>query len=72
MIDMLLTVGGLVALVIGAEVMIRGAVDIAFRARISPLVVGLTVVSMGTSAPELLVSLIAAMKGSSAIAIGNV
>ncbi len=72
MIDMLLTVGGLVALVIGAEVMIRGAVDIAFRARISPLVVGLTVVSMGTSAPELLVSLIAAMKGSSAIAVGNV
>lgn len=72
MMDILLTLGGLIALVIGAEVMIRGAVDIAFRARISPLVVGLTVVSMGTSAPELLVSLIAAMKGSSAIAIGNV
>ncbi len=70
--DILLTLGGLVALVIGAEVMIRGAVDLALRARISPLVVGLTVVSMGTSAPELLVSLIAAMKGSSAIAIGNV
>ncbi len=72
MMDILLTLGGLIALVIGAEVMIRGAVDIAFRARISPLVVGLTVVSMGTSAPELLVSLIAAMKGSSAIAVGNV
>jgi len=72
MIDILLTLGGLVALVIGAEVMIRGAVELALRARISPLVIGLTVVSMGTSAPELLVSLLAAMKGSSAIAIGNV
>lgn len=70
--DILLTLGGLVALIVGAEVMVRGAVDLALRARISPLVVGLTVVSIGTSAPELLVSLIAAMKGSSAMAIGNV
>lgn len=72
MMDLLLTLGGLIVLVIGAEVMVRGAVDLALRARISPLVIGLTVVSMGTSAPELLVSLLAAMKGSSAIAIGNV
>lgn len=70
--DILLTLGGLLILVVGAELMIRGAVDLALRARISPLVVGLTVVSIGTSAPELLVSLMAALKGSNAIAIGNV
>jgi cation:H+ antiporter len=70
--DILLTLGGLLLLVFGAEIMVRGAVELALRARISPLVVGLTVVSMGTSAPELLVSLLAAMKGSSTIAIGNV
>jgi cation:H+ antiporter len=70
--DILLTLGGLIVLVVGAEIMVRGAVELALRARISPLVVGLTVVSLGTSAPELLVSLMAAMKGSSVIAIGNV
>jgi cation:H+ antiporter len=70
--DILLTLGGLLLLVFGAEIMVRGAVELALRARISPLVVGLTVVSMGTSAPELLVSLLAALKGSSTIAIGNV
>ena len=72
MMDILLTIVGLVVLVLGAEGMIRGAVDIALRARLSPLVVGLTVVSLGTSAPELLVSLMAAMKGSSVMAVGNV
>jgi cation:H+ antiporter len=70
--DALLTLGGLTVMVVGAELMVRGAVDLALRARISPLVVGLTVVSIGTSAPELLVSLLAALKGSSDIAIGNV
>ena len=72
MMDWFLTLGGLIVLVLGAEGMVRGAVDLALRARISPLVIGLTVVSIGTSAPELLVSLLAAMKGSSSIAIGNV
>jgi cation:H+ antiporter len=70
--DALLTVVGLGCLVLGAEVMIRGAVALAFRARITPLVVGLTVVSMGTSVPELLVSLLAALKGSTVVAVGNV
>ncbi|MBK9176071.1 MAG: sodium:calcium antiporter [Flavobacteriales bacterium] len=72
MTDLLVTLGGLVVLVAGADLMVRGAVDLALRARISPLVIGLTVVSIGTSAPELLVSLLAAIKGSPAIAIGNV
>lgn len=72
MTELLLTLLGLVVLVAGAEAMVRGAVDLALRAHISPLVIGLTVVSMGTSAPELLVSLTAALQGAPAIAIGNV
>ncbi|TWU39564.1 sodium:calcium antiporter [Novipirellula artificiosorum] len=63
---------GLVVLVIGAEFLVRGAVTLAEVARISPLVVGLTVVAFGTSAPELAVSTISGLKGDSAIALGNV
>lgn len=70
--DVLLTVIGLLLLVLGAEVLVRGATEIALRARISPLVVGLTVVALGTSLPELLVSLLAAWKGNPELAIGNV
>ena len=70
--DLFLTFLGLAILVAGAELMVRGAVDLALRAHVSPLVIGLTVVSMGTSAPELLVSLVAAFKGTPDIAIGNV
>jgi cation:H+ antiporter len=72
MTDLLITLGGLLVLVVGAELLVRGAVDLALRARISPLVIGLTVVSMGTSAPELVVSLLAAIEGNSDISIGNV
>lgn len=70
--ELLLTLLGALVLIVAAEFMLRGAVDIALRARISPLVVGLTVVSLGTSLPELLVSLIAALNGSPGIALGNV
>ena len=63
---------GLVALVVGGEFLVRGAVAIAYRYKLSPLVVGMTIVSFGTSAPELLVSLQAALTGSPDIAIGNV
>jgi len=70
--DALFAVIGLLGLVLGAELMVRGSVDLALKARISPLVVGLTVVSIGTSAPELLVSVLAALKGAPDIAIGNV
>ncbi|MDO9467808.1 MAG: calcium/sodium antiporter [Thiobacillus sp.] len=68
----LLFVLGLVALVIGAEVMVRGASRLAVSWGISPLVVGLTVVAFGTSAPEMAVSVDAALSGSSDLAIGNV
>lgn len=63
---------GLLVLVAGGEIMVKGAVGIALKFKVSTLVIGLTVVSFGTSAPELLVSLQAAAEGKPAIAIGNV
>jgi cation:H+ antiporter len=63
---------GLAALSVGAEVLVRGASQLAVRIGISPLVVGLTVVAFGTSAPEFVVSLGAALKGEADVAIGNV
>ncbi len=67
-----LFVGGLVALIAGAELLVRGASKLAFSFGISPLVVGLTIVAFGTSAPEVAVSVGAALKGQADIAIGNV
>lgn len=65
-------VGGLVLLFIGGEGLIRGSSNLAIKIGITPLVVGLTVVAFGTSAPELVVSLKAALIGNSAISLGNV
>lgn len=63
--------GGLIALIVGAELLVRGASRLAARVGISSLVVGLTVVAFGTSSPELAVSLIAALRGDGSIAVGN-
>ena len=68
----LLFVLGLAALVAGAEALVRGASRLAVSWGISPLVVGLTVVAFGTSAPEMAVSVGAALAGSADLAIGNV
>lgn len=68
----LLFVLGLLGLFFGGEYLVRGASSIARRFGISPLVIGLTIVGFGTSAPELLVSVNAALAGQPAIAIGNV
>ena len=68
----LLFVLGLLGLFFGGEFLVRGASSIARRFGISPLVIGLTIVGFGTSAPELLVSVNAALAGQPAIAIGNV
>lgn len=65
-------VGGLVLLLLGGELLVRSAVGLALKLRISPLVVGLTIVSSATSAPELIVSLQAAIDGHADIALGNV
>jgi cation:H+ antiporter len=70
--DFIYLLGGLVLLFISGELLVKGAVSVAYRFKISKLVVGLTVVSLGTSAPELFVSLMAAINGHSDIAIGNV
>jgi len=71
-VTLLLFVGGLILLVAGAELLVRGASRIAALAGISPLVVGLTVVAFGTSAPELAVSSVASLRGDADIAVGNV
>jgi cation:H+ antiporter len=63
---------GLAALFFGGEFLVRGASAVARHFRLSPMVIGLTVVGFGTSAPELLVSLQAALEEQPAIAIGNV
>lgn len=63
---------GLVVLTLGAEFLVRGASSIAARLGLSPLVIGLTVVAFGTSAPELAVSLKAALAGQGGIALGNI
>ena len=69
----LLSLGaGLVLLTIGAEYLVRGAISLANRLGMPPLLIGLTVVGFGTSMPELLVSLQAALGGAPAIAVGNV
>ncbi|MEQ9366411.1 MAG: calcium/sodium antiporter [Leptospirales bacterium] len=65
-------VAGLALLVAGADVMVRGASRLALGLGISPLVVGLTIVAYGTSAPELAVSLRAAVAGNGQIVLGNV
>ena len=63
---------GLILLVFGGEFLVRSSVGLSFKLNISKMVIGMTVVSFATSAPELLVSLQAALDGSPAIAINNV
>ncbi|MFP4502838.1 MAG: calcium/sodium antiporter [Candidatus Hydrogenedentota bacterium] len=69
---MVYVAGGLAALVIGAELLVRGASRLAALAGISPLVVGLTIVACGTSAPELAVSVQASLSGNAGLTVGNV
>ncbi|MFW2339200.1 MAG: calcium/sodium antiporter [Acidimicrobiia bacterium] len=68
----LLFLGGLVLLVGGAELLVRGASNLATALGIPPLVVGLTVVALGTSAPELAISVGSVLSGEAALAVGNV
>lgn len=71
-VTVLLLLAGLALLVLGGEVLVRGAGGLARAAGMSPLVVGLTVVSFATSAPELAVTVDAALSGSPGLAVGNV
>ncbi|MGI1946438.1 calcium/sodium antiporter [Shewanella glacialipiscicola] len=64
--------GGFIILTLGAEALVSGASSIALRLGITPLIIGLTIVAFGTSAPELAVSVKSALAGNSGIALGNV
>ena len=70
--DILFLVGGLLLILLGANGLTDGAASVAKRFRIPSIVIGLTIVAFGTSAPELAVSVSSALKGSADIAIGNV
>lgn len=71
-IDFLKLFGGFVYLLMGGELLVRGALGLSKESNIPPVVVGMTVVAMGTSAPELMVSTFSSLSGYPGIAIGNV
>lgn len=72
MLIFLSILGGFIILTLGAEALVRGASAIALKLGITPLIIGLTIVAFGTSAPELAVSVKSALAGNSGIALGNV
>lgn len=72
LLDLITALISLILLVLGAECMVRAAVDLGLRFRLSSLVIGLTIVAMATSAPEFAVSIRAAVKEAGNIALGNV
>ncbi|WP_448585878.1 calcium/sodium antiporter [Thermaurantiacus sp.] len=71
-ITLLTVAGGLLLLMLGGELLVRGSVRVAERLGVSPLLIGLTLVGFGTSTPELVTSVEAALRGSPGIAIGNI
>jgi cation:H+ antiporter len=72
MITVLLLIAGILLLLFGGDFLVKGASGIALKFDMPPMLVGMTVVAFGTSAPELVVSVQAALAGKSDIAIGNV
>ena len=75
-INMILTIVyliiGLIILIVGGDLLVRSSSAIACKLSLSPLIIGLTIVAFGTSAPELIVSTTSILQGSSDIALGNV
>ena len=67
-----LSIVGVIILIFAGDFLVRGASNLAYKMMISPMVVGLTIVAFGTSAPELFISTWAAMSGSPNLAVGNV
>ena len=67
----LIFIAGLVLLTLAGDALVRGAVAVATRFHVPPLIIGLTIISMGTSAPELFVSLQAALEGAPGLSVGN-
>ena len=72
MITTLEIIGGFVLLLFGAEYLVRGAVGLAQRFKVSPMLIGMTIVAYGTTAPELVVSVEASLRGAAGISVGNV
>ena len=72
MTDYLLLITGLIVLLVGGDVLVRGAVGLAEKLSVPPLIIGLTIVSFGTSAPEMFISIKAALGGAGGLAVGNV
>ena len=71
-VDFLKLFGGFVYLLMGGELLVRGALGLSRESKIPPVIVGMTVVAMGTSAPELMVSTFSTLSGYPGIAVGNV
>jgi cation:H+ antiporter len=72
MLNLVLIAGGFAALILGGSLLVQGAVGLAQRLGVSPMIIGLTLVGFGTSMPEMVTSLQAAFAGSPGIAVGNV
>ena len=72
LIPLLLLAAGFVALILGANWLVNGATSVGIRAKLSPLIIGLTIVAFGTSLPEMIVNVFSCAKGSPGLAIGNI
>ena len=72
LIPLLLLVLGFAALILGANWLVNGATSVGIRAKLSPLIIGLTIVAFGTSLPEMIVNVFSCAKGSPGLAIGNI
>lgn len=70
-LDAVFLIGGIALVILGADLLVSGAVDIATALGVSDVLIGLTIVAIGTSAPELVTSIIATFKGQASMAIGN-
>jgi cation:H+ antiporter len=70
--SLIFTFGGLIAVVFGADLVVNAAIEIATLLGMSETVIGLTIVAIGTSLPELITSVVAAKKGENDIAVGNI
>ena len=71
-LPLILLAVGFVALILGANWLVNGATSVGVRAKLSPLIIGLTIVAFGTSLPEMIVNVFSCAKGSPGLAIGNI
>lgn len=72
LVPLLLLIIGFIALIFGANWLVNGATSVGIRAKLSPLIIGLTIVAFGTSLPEMIVNVFSCAKGSPGLAIGNI